>query len=90
MDCRVYYHRIGDVLRKDCVISGNIFHTIPHYPPNVYPIKPAQQFGSIMAFARTPQQKAYAAVRGPGELRQLRGIAYGWTEFRRRNHMSVI
>jgi hypothetical protein len=50
-----------------------------------------------MAFAQNASAKAFAAARGPGELRQghvvgaqLRRIAYGCTEFRRRNHMSVI
>jgi hypothetical protein len=57
MGCQVYYHRIGDVLRKDCVISGNIIYTIHTSAPNVNPIKPAQHFRSTMAFARTPQQK---------------------------------
>ena len=45
------------------MISGNIVYTIHTSAPIVNPIKPAQHFRSIMAFARTSSAKAYAAAR---------------------------
>jgi hypothetical protein len=94
----VHYHRIGDVLRKACVISGKIICTIHTIAPIVNPIKPAEDSRSVIGVRQNASAKAYTAARGHGELRKdaLSGRAtagnsfYGWTEFRRRNHMSVI
>jgi hypothetical protein len=70
----VDYHRIDDVLRKACVISGKIICTIHTRTPIVNPIKPAEDFRSIIGVRQNASAKAYLAARGHGELRQGRVV----------------